>query len=194
MRIKPEDAMGSFVDLTGQKYHRLTALSFTNVKGNIYWDVVCDCGTKKVIKSNRWTKEDSPIKSCGCLARELSSKRRYKHGCGANTSGRQKEGYHSWQGLKDRCFNVNDQHYHYYGARGITACSAIAGDYLYFMSLVGPKPEKMSIDRIDTNGNYSCGSCKECNENNWPMNIRWADAKTQSNNRRNVIAARARSL
>jgi hypothetical protein len=59
--------MGKFIDLTGQKFGRLTARKFYERKNNItYWMCDCECGNKDVIASvpnlRRGTK-----KSCGCI-------------------------------------------------------------------------------------------------------------------------------
>lgn len=50
------------------------------------------------------------------------------------------------------------------------------------MTLIGVRPEGQSIDRIDNNGNYSCGQCAECLTNDWPLNIRWATRLIQNRN------------
>lgn len=50
---------------------------------------------------------------------------------------------------------------------------------------MGIRPtKKHSVDRIENNGNYSCGECGQCVENGWPLNVRWADRKTQASNTR----------
>jgi hypothetical protein len=50
---------------------------------------------------------------------------------------------------------------------------------------VGNKPSPQhSIDRINNDGHYSCGKCKQCLRNGWTMNIRWASREVQNNNTR----------
>lgn len=67
--------MSKAIDITGQRFGRLTALKPTknrNSRGSIMWLCECDCGTiKEVCKAdiNRGTK------SCGCLSREKASRR-----------------------------------------------------------------------------------------------------------------------
>lgn len=61
----------NFIDLTGQKMHRLTFLEFAgkNEGGNARWKVRCDCGTKFIADSNNIKKGST--RSCGCLRAEL---------------------------------------------------------------------------------------------------------------------------
>ena len=61
------------IDITGQRFGRLTAIEFSHKEGRRhYWVFMCDCGTKKAIlkasvMNNRTT-------SCGCYNREKTSK------------------------------------------------------------------------------------------------------------------------
>lgn len=68
-------------DIKGQKFGRLTALSLTSersVRGEVYWACLCDCGnTTKVIKSRL---NGGRVHSCGCLAKEVTSRRQSSSG------------------------------------------------------------------------------------------------------------------
>lgn len=81
--------------------------------------------------------------------------------------------YDVWVSMRQRCRNPRCPEFVNYGARGITICDewetfkgfeawAIANGY----------DAKLSIDRIDNDGNYE------------PSNCRWADAYTQAANKR----------
>src|SRR6478736_4809559 len=85
------------------------------------------------------------------------------------------EAYYVWASMKDRCYNPNNRQFRDYGGRGITVCDRWLSSYHDFISDMGPRPEKHSIDRIDNNGNYEPGNC------------RWADKKTQQRNQRRAV-------
>ena len=68
--------MGKAIDITGQRFGRLTALKPTknrNSKGSIIWLCRCDCGTIKEICITDLRNKGT--KSCGCLSREKASQR-----------------------------------------------------------------------------------------------------------------------
>lgn len=79
-----------------------------------------------------------------------------------------------WSAMKQRCYNPNNKKFPRYGGRGIKVCD----DWLSFesfekWSLENGYQKDLSLDRINTDGNYE------------PRNCRWVDQKTQQNNRNN---------
>lgn len=78
--------------------------------------------------------------------------------------------YKAYLAARGRCNNPTHWKYANYGGRGIEF--KFAG-YPEFLAAVGRKPgPEYSLDRIDNSGHYE------------PGNVRWADQKTQANNRR----------
>ena len=68
-----EMKMRKFIDLTGQKFGRLTIIkrNYPNDKfGKINWLCKCECGKEKVVVGNNLKNGNS--KSCGCLRKELN--------------------------------------------------------------------------------------------------------------------------
>ena len=74
-----------------------------------------------------------------------------------------------------RCNDPSHPAYHRYNDKGIIICEQWVNDPREFITYVettlGPRPEGMTIDRTDNDGNYE------------PGNIRWGTKKTQANNR-----------
>lgn len=97
--------------------------------------------------------------------------------------------YACWSELRARCRHPGHAMYSYYGGRGIVVCNFINRSPESIISLIGNKPSELTIDRIDVNGNYSCGACDECRSRGWPLNIRWASRLEQQRNRRITVFA-----
>jgi hypothetical protein len=76
-----------------------------------------------------------------------------------------------WYGMHRRCRNEKDAAYPLYGGRGIRVCERWQS-FENFLTDMGEPPHRLSIDRIDVNGNYEPGNC------------RWATASQQNKNKR----------
>lgn len=63
------------IDLTGQRFGRLAVLerSLERPASRLRWLCQCDCGNMKIVSAKALRNRDT--RSCGCLVRELASKR-----------------------------------------------------------------------------------------------------------------------
>lgn len=132
-----------------------------DIHGNDIYKCLCRCGhiedrrgyglrKGKIIKCSKCYKIHSP---------------RTTHGMSKTSI------YGIWSNILSRCLNINDPAYINYGGRGITVCDRWL-KFENFYADMGQRPNKLQIDRIDNDGNYS------------PDNCRWVTAKDNSNNRR----------
>lgn len=127
----------------------------------------CDCG--RTLRRQLYDlARDTSESSCGCIASELSAGYHYRtHGY---TIGRKEsKEYQTWKGIKRRCYGTAVGLWHRYGGRGIKVCDGWRESYPAFLAGMGPAPTRShQIDRINNDGNYSCGKCTECVANGWP--------------------------
>lgn len=163
-------------DITNQRFGKLTAIKrvedYISPKGYAVqqWIFKCDCGKEIVRKKNLVVRGECC--SCGCekskRMTELNKHTKVKHGK------RNTRLYRIWTSMKTRCFNKNNPAYKFYRERGISICEEWISNFssFYNWSIENGYNSKLSIDRINNDGNYE------------PHNCRWVDTKTQNRNKR----------
>lgn len=85
--------------------------------------------------------------------------------------------YGIWKQMKNRCNNPNTVSRKYYYDKNISVCEEWSGKYgfinFYIWSMLNGYDDDLSIDRIDSDGNYE------------PNNCRWVEWEKQVLNRKN---------
>ena len=163
--------MGKTIDLTGQRFGRLVVVSRATSQRkdrNTFWTCICDCGKEKIIEAPSLKKGRS--KSCGCLQKEIVTKRQTKHGLQKANN----RLYGIWSGIKQRCTNPKRNVFRHYGGKGIVICQEWQKfPAFYSWAISNGYADNLTIDRIDNNGNYE------------PSNCRWIPDSAQHRNQTN---------
>ena len=154
------------ITIVGQTFGRLTVISEWSEKKIRWSSCVCTCGIQKTVRSRHLITGNTT--SCGCFRKEVC-----KIGNSHRTHGMVKSReYHSWKGMKQRCYDKACRDYKNYGARGIKVCDRWFDSFENFFSDMGTRPPNTSIERNENEGHYT------------PENCRWATAKEQRANQR----------
>lgn len=137
----------------------------------------CSCGAETVISAT--TLASGSAMSCGCArtARAMAqvhriSEQNVTHGLSRRRS--KHPLYPVWSGMMHRCYESSHRHFARYGGRGITVYAEWHDPAVFIAdleTLLGPRPDGFTLDRIDNDSGYR------------PGNVRWASKTTQSQNR-----------
>lgn len=175
MRIVPA---GEAIVREGQQFTRLTVIGESFYCENHYKFSVCrcECGVVTVVSCSNLKRGMS--RSCGCLKRELASKRlkvtgekhpTFQHGFGIK--GKTEALVKCWWAMHDRCKNPKNKAFHRYGGRGIEVCEEWSSVEAFGRWALSNGWQKgLSLDRVNNEGNYE------------PENCRWTTNKVQSRN------------
>lgn len=158
--------MPNRLNLAGQKFGLLKVVGFSHVGGaNIksFWRVVCVCGQKRTVRGDHLRAGETI--SCGCdklnrieATRAASIAAGLKHGHSRRS--RVSTEYKIWIGIKTRCLVPTNKDFKYYGARGISVCDRWLNSFENFLVDMGNRPKGLTLDRINTYGNYEPGNCR----------------------------------
>lgn len=158
--IHMNNKRGHRINLIGQRFHSLVVVEAVFVKDMPAWRCKCDCG-------GEWIGESGKLR-CGLRAPSMGCVKcrqaRINAGCtkhGGCAGGVISRLWSIWSCMRDRCGNPRSKVYQYYGGKGVKICPEWAG-FAGFSAWAHSHgyAESLSIDRINSNGNYEPSNCE----------------------------------
>lgn len=165
--------MGSYIDLCGMRFGHLIVIKrvedreLSCGRHKPQFLCMCDCGRTTLVTGE--SLRSNGTKSCGCHRGDSLVRYSTKHGK------RYTRIYAIYCDMKKRCYNENCTGYKNYGGKGITVCDEWINsfDAFYQWAMEHGYSDELTIDRIDSSGNYE------------PSNCRWI-TRSENISRRNV--------
>lgn len=156
-------------EMIGKKYGRLLVQGFSvkktqgknRVNHRVYLFCRCDCGAE--VRARKDSVLIGRIVSCGCNKREKAHYSGLRHAQSCITHNMSKTRLFSiWRSMKSRCYIKTCGGYENYGGRGIKVCKEWKEHFESFRdwAFENGYTDKLSIDRIDVNGNYEPSNCQ----------------------------------
>lgn len=136
----------------GHKFGDLTVIQKVRTppraSGGQRYRLQCVCGQRITKPRFYMVRRQNPLTHCGC--KDIQADEPYTK--------------RSYYAMHSRCYYTKHVSYAQYGGRGITVCWRWHKDnpqgWENFKKDMGRRPQGLTLDRKDPNGNYEPGNCK----------------------------------
>jgi len=146
---------------TGLVFGKLTIVRevdpYTIKSGKKYRKFLCKCSCGASSEVTLAHLRSAHTISCGCVHRyNMKAGNNKKHGLKGHAL------YDVWCNMKKRCYNIKNEKYPLYGARGIIVCSSWLNNFkaFYDFCINNGWRKELQIDREDNDGNYDPDNCR----------------------------------